>query len=166
MSISRNCVKAFVILSIFLLLASPAKGFSRQQRLKIYLPAPRDAKSRIGNTKQRPPIVGVPSFFMCQRGPIARIFCPIFFSIRTGIRSFPVSAVQRKQITAEKRNQSPTFILFRSPSGDDPFRGQTSACLKRGRRRSSAKAREPLINTTSPGCVCFLRNAARAGSSS
>ena len=46
MSISRNCVKAFVILSIFLLLASPAKGFSRQQRLKIYLPAPLDSIAR------------------------------------------------------------------------------------------------------------------------
>ena len=55
MSISRNCVKTSVILSLFLLLASPAKGFSRQQRLKIYLPAPRDAKSRIDSIARSVP---------------------------------------------------------------------------------------------------------------
>ena len=46
--------------------------------------------------KERPPIVGVFSFDLCQRGPISSIFCPIFMLFSLGIRKRQQSAVNAK----------------------------------------------------------------------
>ena len=44
-----------------------------------------------------PPMVGVPSLFLCQRGPMSNIFCPIFIERNFGMILREAKVVQRNE---------------------------------------------------------------------
>ena len=59
--------------------------------------------SRDAAMKARPPIVGVPSLLLCQRGPMSSIFCPTFMLLSFGIMNLVAIAVSAKTEKREMR---------------------------------------------------------------